>query len=122
MLERVYLDKTDGRHVRSDGTVIWYLHGKVHRDDGPAVEFDDGTMQWYQNGLLHRDSGPAIVYPTGRKAWYKEGKLHRDGGPAVEWEDGKKEYYINGVKVGQRRKRKIRKEFFKNLPRSGYIE
>lgn len=28
----------------------WYLNGKLHREDGPAVEWHDGTREWYSNG------------------------------------------------------------------------
>jgi hypothetical protein len=28
----------------------WYLNGKLHRPDGPAVEDSDGDKKWYLNG------------------------------------------------------------------------
>ena len=33
-----------------DGTKLWYLNGKLHREDGPAAERPDGTKAWYLNG------------------------------------------------------------------------
>lgn len=49
-----------------DGTKVWYLGDKIHRDDGPAVEMADGTRYWYRNGVIHRDNGPAVEYsPNG---------------------------------------------------------
>ena len=33
-----------------DGTKMWRLHGKLHRTDGPAIEWADGSKQWYLNG------------------------------------------------------------------------
>ena len=46
----------------------------LHREDGPAVEFNDGTKMWYWGGMLHRDSveGPAIEYANGEKRWFQE--------------------------------------------------
>jgi len=32
-------------HVR-----YWYLNGKLHREDGPAVEYADGRREWWVNG------------------------------------------------------------------------
>ena len=31
------------------GTKLWYLDGKLHREDGPAIEFPDGYKEWYLN-------------------------------------------------------------------------
>ena len=60
--------------VAKDGTRIYYNNaGELHRDEGPAVEWDDGTKIWYQNGQLHRIDGPAIDYASGPKAWYING-------------------------------------------------
>ena len=36
--------------IWDDGTKIWYLNGKLHREDGPAVECADGNKYWYLNG------------------------------------------------------------------------
>jgi hypothetical protein len=35
----------------ADGSKEWYLNGKCHREDGPAVEYADGTKFWYLNGV-----------------------------------------------------------------------
>ena len=32
-----------------NGTKFWYLNGKCHREDGPALEGADGTKSWYLN-------------------------------------------------------------------------
>jgi len=32
-----------------NGTKYWYLNGKRHREDGPAVEYPNGTKYWYLN-------------------------------------------------------------------------
>ena len=32
------------------GTKFWYLNGKMHREDGPAIEWPSGDKWWYLNG------------------------------------------------------------------------
>jgi hypothetical protein len=29
---------------------VWYLNGKLHREDGPAIEWSGGNSWWYLNG------------------------------------------------------------------------
>jgi hypothetical protein len=36
--------------VNTDGTKYWYLNDKLHREDGPAIEWDNGNKYWYLNG------------------------------------------------------------------------
>ena len=48
------------------------------------------------NGKLHRLDGPAVEYPDGYKAWYLNGERHREDGPAIEGCDGSKEWWLNG--------------------------
>ena len=36
--------------VRASGNKYWRLHGKYHREDGPAVEYANGGKQWWLNG------------------------------------------------------------------------
>ena len=33
------------------GIQHWFLNDKLHREDGPAVEFADGCKLWYLNGV-----------------------------------------------------------------------
>ncbi len=63
--------------------VIWWLNGKRHRTDGPAVIRADGTQAWFLNGKYHRTDGPAIVRQNGVLSWCLNNKLHRTDGPAV---------------------------------------
>ena len=60
--------------VHTNGTKCWYLKGKKHREDGPAIEWADGTKHWYLNGKKHREDGPAIEWDDGTKYWYLKGK------------------------------------------------
>ena len=36
--------------VSKAGDKYWYLNGKLHREDGPAVEYVGGDKSWYLNG------------------------------------------------------------------------
>ena len=50
--------------------LIWVnTSGRLHRENGPAVEWDDGAKSWYINGKRHREDGPAIEYSNGAKSW-----------------------------------------------------
>jgi hypothetical protein len=82
--------------VFDSGTRYWYLNGKYHREDGPAIEWADGSNEWWLNGERHRENGPAFDV-DGRKEWCLNGKPHREDGPAVELADGTKEWWLNGV-------------------------
>jgi hypothetical protein len=53
----------------------WWLNGKLHREDGPSVEFANGDKGWYKNGEIHREDGPAVEYLNGTKYWYLNGTL-----------------------------------------------
>ena len=55
------------------GNKEWFQDGKLHRDDGPAIEWTDGSLWWHQNGELHRDDGPAMVNADGTKEWFLNG-------------------------------------------------
>ena len=62
---------------------------------------DDGSKFWYLNGKRHREDGPAMVYSNGDKFWYLNGEYHREDGPACEWVDGTKEWYIDGKELAE---------------------
>ena len=83
----------------STGTKTWWLNGKLHRKDGPAVKTYNGTKSWYINDKRHREDGPAIEWSFGTKQWYINDKLHREDGPAVEYLDGEGEWWLNGIEV-----------------------
>lgn len=36
--------------VHDNGDKEWFLNGKRHREDGPAVERSNGDKEWYING------------------------------------------------------------------------
>ena len=61
--------------------------------------YPSGDKAWYLNGKLHREDGPAIEYASGDKYWHLNDKRHREDGPAIEYADGDKEWYLNGKEV-----------------------
>jgi antitoxin component YwqK of YwqJK toxin-antitoxin module len=83
----------------------WYLDGKKHRVDGPAVINYDKNGQveiesWYLDGKKHREDGPTVIWydkngQVKRESWYLDGKRHRVDGPAVI------NYYPNGQVEGE---------------------
>jgi len=85
--------------VWDNGNKFWYLNDKLHREDGPAMEFADGYKAWFLNDNLHREDGPAIEYANGTKYWHLNGKCHREDGPAIEYANGDKYWYLNDKEV-----------------------
>jgi hypothetical protein len=81
---KVYNDRTE-----------WFLNDKLHREDGPAVEWNSGDKEWFLNGQRHREDGPAAEYANG-KFWYLNDQQHREDGPAIEFADGDKLWFLNG--------------------------
>ena len=91
----------NGLVIQEDGTKEWYKDDKLHREDGPAIEFPNGDKFWYINGKQHREDGPAIIHTYGRKEYWYNGKLHREDGPAVIEPDGTEEYWLNGIQYSK---------------------
>jgi len=72
---------------------------KLKLKDNCRVDVYYHCKVWWRNGKLHRLNGPAVEYTDGGKEWWHDGKLHRDDGPAVESNDGGKWCHQNGVEV-----------------------
>ncbi|NVM33999.1 MAG: hypothetical protein HWN81_00285 [Candidatus Lokiarchaeota archaeon] len=91
----------ENKYYYSDGGVLDYYDWdkKLHRLDGPAIEYSSGSKEWWIEDKLHRLDGPACEYANGHKCWYVEDKRHRLDGPAVEWADGDKEWYVGGEEL-----------------------
>ena len=100
--------------VNASGTKSWLLNGKLHREDGPAIEYANGDKEWYLNGELHREDGPAIEDANGSKVWFLNGKLHREDGPAIELANGDKWWYLNGKQLTEKQFNKKMKKPCKN--------
>jgi hypothetical protein len=91
------LHRTDGPAIEwSDGSKAWYIDGKRHRTNGPAYKGVDGTKVWWVDDKRHRTDGPAVEWSDGSKSWWIDGKPHRTDGPAIEGADGIKLWYVDG--------------------------
>jgi hypothetical protein len=66
--------KTYEVRIYPNGDKYWYLNGKYHREDGPAIEWSNGDKSWYLMGKLHREDGPAFEGSNGHKEWWLMGK------------------------------------------------
>jgi len=91
-------------HINQYGNKIYYKDRaltKLHRLDGPAVEYADGSKMWYVDGQLHRLDGPAFEAADGCKYWYVDGQLHRLDGPAVQYADGRKYWFVDGKSLSE---------------------
>jgi hypothetical protein len=74
--------------ILPNGNKEWWLNGKLHHTNGPAIEWTDGHKEWWLNGKPHRTDGPAIERTNGIKEWWFRGKRHRTDGPALECANG----------------------------------
>jgi hypothetical protein len=52
--------------IAPNGDKTWLSDGRLHCEDGPAIERTDGTKEWYRNGQRHRKNGPAVESPQKR--------------------------------------------------------
>jgi hypothetical protein len=68
-----------GRFVDNYGTIMYFLNGKYHREDGPAIEFDNGDKQYLINDEFHRLDGPAVEFSSPSLShlnkWYYKGQF-----------------------------------------------
>lgn len=63
---------SEERRILDDGTIMWFMDGVLHHEDGPAV-ITDGSKYWYERGYRHRIDGPAIMFADGGRVWYLNG-------------------------------------------------
>ena len=68
----------ESKCINQYGTKLWWLYGKLHREDGPALEHINGEKWWYINGLLHREDDPAVECPNGSKQWWLNAKKYTE--------------------------------------------
>ena len=81
LIYEAYKGGFTGVKTDKNGTKEWYVNGKLHREDGPAIERANGYKEWWVNGQLHREDGPAVEWANGTKSWYVNGKFIRKEGP-----------------------------------------
>ena len=65
--------------VYSNGTKKWFLNGKFHREDGPAIEFSNGNKEWLVNGKRHREDDAnrcdTLTIPRTKPCEYDKSRL-----------------------------------------------
>jgi hypothetical protein len=88
------LSKIKLKRIFNNRIEYYNENGYLHREDGPAIEYNDGRKLYYINGKRHRTDGPACEYINNR-CWFINGKKHREDGPAVEYNDGQKLWFLN---------------------------
>lgn len=86
--------RTDGPAIESDQGKQWWIDGQLHRVGAPAKDFVSGVEEWWLFGKRHREDGPALIDALGYE-WWKHGLLHRVGGPAAI-SNGLERWYQNG--------------------------
>lgn len=62
--------------MQVDGMRCWHdSNGFPHsEDDQPAITRPNGEAIWYRHGTVHRDFGPAHIHPDGREEWFHDGR------------------------------------------------
>jgi hypothetical protein len=76
--------------------------GRLHRLDGPAIEWDNGDKEWFIDGCYCRlDNGPTVEYHTGTREWWLGEKLHRLDGPAVVYSNNDEEWFVDDERLTQ---------------------
>ena len=73
--------------------------GSLLIDGVPTFRDEEHVKEWRVDGRLHRDDGPAVEWKNGTNEWWQNGKPHREDGAAVEYQDGRKDYWLHGTKV-----------------------
>jgi hypothetical protein len=90
--------------VTINAGIHYYIKGTdlLHKEDGPAVQWEHGMKEWWINGKRHRGDGPAIEFPNGDEMWALEGRYYSKEGwfNALSKENQMKilysEYFIRG--------------------------
>jgi len=77
--------------MRDQYKILSEKYQSILEQTEPVMKVDGrGTKEWYLNGKLHRTDGPAIEWANGYKAWYLNGKKYteEDWKNQVEFEKG----------------------------------
>lgn len=61
--------------LSTDEVKKYYWNGFLHRYFKPAVEFGDGLVVYYRHGKRHREDGPSLVNPIDESyEWFLDDK------------------------------------------------
>jgi hypothetical protein len=67
-------NKEDQKVYKYKDTEIWFLNGKIHRDDNKPALSTKNFKGYFKNGVEHRLDGPAIEFTNGYKEWWINGR------------------------------------------------
>jgi len=67
--DKYYKNFDNIRLFHFDDDIQYYKGYIIHREDGPAIEWDEGDEEWIVNGKLHREDGPALTWCNQNKWW-----------------------------------------------------
>ena len=86
--------------TNAHGTKFYYKDPEMtilHREDGPAMDYEGDGEVWYLDGMVHRTDGPAYISNDGSSVWFQNDMIHRLDGPAGLQKNGNTEWYVNNV-------------------------
>jgi len=83
-----------GTGIDKRGVKYYYKNGKIHNNNGHAIEHPNGDKWWYKEGEVHRLNAPACI-SSGIEVWRVNGDLHREDGPAIKVKKGYYNRYDN---------------------------
>lgn len=101
LLDKYYKDKKPCHIISRGGKIYMYENNLLHRDDAPAVITASHNL-YFQHGKLHRENGPAVTRQKqyaddyGYRLYFIDDKQHRIDGPAAEYDAGRYEWWVDG--------------------------
>lgn len=99
--------------IKKNGSIWWFSDHILHREDHPAIIFRNGVHHWYLNGRYHRTNGPAVKNDGGEE-WYLDGQLHREDGPALTHSD-EKVYSLRGFRMTKEHYDSVINKYYKGF-------
>ena len=85
----------------ADGCFLWFIKHQLGRLDNllPSVVLTDGTIMWYVNNKRHREELPAVIRYNATREWWFDDEIHRQNieQPSIMRANIGVSYYIRGV-------------------------
>lgn len=71
--------KSDNPFIDEFGNKWWLKNNLPHNTKGPAIIYTDGSLEYWVNGKLSRKRGPAVIWQDGYKEWWINGRCIKFG-------------------------------------------